>query len=165
MSASFGPPLPSSPYGSVDFPSRMRSRSLLIVLVLIALTVAACGGGDGGNGEGTTGIFDTGVFATTEAEVTPPLTETTATPEPPLQITVPKGQPIGPQSPAEKVAEIQRALIALGFKIGKPDGIYGEKTRKAVVKFQKAHKLDADGLVGTKTAKALNKELAKLAAG
>jgi murein L,D-transpeptidase YcbB/YkuD len=32
------------------------------------------------------------------------------------------------------------------------------------VKFQKKHKLDADGLVGTKTAKALNRELRKLAA-
>ena len=145
----------------------MRYRSL-IALVVIALFVAACGGG-GDESAGTTDIFDTGTIATCATETTTPAPTTTETtvapPAPAIVITVPKGQPIGPQSPAELVAEVQKGLTALGFKIGKPDGIYGVKTRKAVVKFQKQHKLDADGLVGAQTANAMNKELAKQAAG
>jgi peptidoglycan hydrolase-like protein with peptidoglycan-binding domain len=138
----------------------MRSR-LVALLLLVGLAAAACGGGGGGGS--STGLLDTGAIGTVATEAPPP-------PPPPaeaapIQITVPKGQPTGPQSPAERVAELQKALIALGYKIGKPDGIYGGKTRKAVVKFQKAHKLDADGLVGAKTAKAINKALAKLATG
>jgi peptidoglycan hydrolase-like protein with peptidoglycan-binding domain len=142
----------------------MRYRPIFL-LVAIALSVAACGGG-GGEGAGTTDIFDTGTFGVGPVETAPPPpAETTQEPQPAIQITVPKGEPIGPQSPAEQVAQVQKALTALGFKIGKPDGIYGEKTRKAVVRFQKNHKLDTDGLVGAKTAKAMNKELAKQASG
>ena len=144
----------------------MRYRSL-IALTVVALSVAACGGG-GGKSAGTTDIFDTGAIATDGIDTTPAPTATETTPAPPepaIVIQVPKGQPIGPQSPAELVAQVQKGLTLLGFKIGKPDGIYGAKTRKAVVKFQKQHKLDADGLVGEKTAKAMNKALAQQAAG
>jgi peptidoglycan hydrolase-like protein with peptidoglycan-binding domain len=141
----------------------MRYR-LLLVLAVIALLVAACGGGDD---EATTGdIFDTGSFTDT-AIVEPPPAEPPAEPPAaaPIVLQVTPGQPIGPQSPAEDVAELQRALLALGYKVGKADGIYGAKTRKAVVKFQKAHKVKADGLVGPKTARLMNQELAKLQPG
>jgi peptidoglycan hydrolase-like protein with peptidoglycan-binding domain len=138
---------------------------LLIVLASILLAVAACGGGD--EDAASTDIFDTEVLGGTETDIAPPPAETAAEPaaEPPVQVSVPKGQPIGPQSSAEKVAELQTVLIALGFKIGEPDGVYGAKTRSAVVRFQKNHNLDADGLVGARTARAMNEELAKRAPG
>jgi peptidoglycan hydrolase-like protein with peptidoglycan-binding domain len=149
----------------------MRGRALRIVLPLalaLVLGAAACGGGDD---EAETGFTDTGFFLppidTGEViEPTPAPPADTTEPAPPLQISVPKaGEAIGPQSPAARVAELQRALLALGFKIGQPDGIYGTKTSKAVSKFQKNHNLKADGLVGPKTAKAINKALAELASG
>ena len=142
----------------------MRSRALLVstLAAALALAVSACGGGGNGDG-GTTDLADTSATGLVETVgPRPPTTETQGTAEP-VQIRIPKAsQPVGPQSPVEQISELQQALVLLGYKIGKADGIYGEKTRKAVVKFQKAHHLEADGLVGPKTAKAINKELAKL---
>ena len=54
-------------------------------------------------------------------------------------------------SKGEKVRQLQQALIDLGFLSGKADGIFGKLTEAAVVKFQKANNLVADGLAGTKT--------------
>jgi peptidoglycan hydrolase-like protein with peptidoglycan-binding domain len=149
----------------------MRRTTILALLLAIALGlgVAACGGGDGEAGA-TDALTDTGSLFPTDTGLdeeppAPPPAETGEAVEP-IQITVPKpGEVIGPSSPAARVAELQDALIALGYKIGEPDGIYGGKTRKAVVKFQKKFKLEADGLVGAKTAKKMNKELAKLGSG
>jgi peptidoglycan hydrolase-like protein with peptidoglycan-binding domain len=137
---------------------------LLIVLASILLAVAACGGGD--EEAASTDIFDTEVLGGEETDIAPPPAETAApASEPPVQISVAKGQPIGPESSAEQVAELQAVLLALGFKLGEPDGVYGAKTRGAVIRFQKNHNLDADGLVGARTAKAMNEELAKRAPG
>jgi peptidoglycan hydrolase-like protein with peptidoglycan-binding domain len=142
----------------------MRSVTILVLLVS-ALALAACGGGDDDAGGTSGSAFDTEIFATTEEE---PETETqpaeTSSAEP-FQITVPSSAPIGPTSPQKAVKQLQRALLLLGYKIGKADGLWGEKTRKAVVTFQKKHNLGADGLVGAKTARTINEELAKLGAG
>lgn len=133
----------------------------IVAAVVLALGLAACGGGDDGGETGS--AFDTGFFATTEEEApaeTAAQAETTA--EPPFQINVPESAPIGPTSPQRAVRQLQRALLLLGFKIGKADGIWGEKTRRAVIRFQRQHNLEADGLVGAQTARAINEELAKL---
>lgn len=47
--------------------------------------------------------------------------------------------------------ELQKALKAAGVYEGKIDGKIGSRTRAAVVAFQKAHSLKADGVVGQKT--------------
>ena len=46
---------------------------------------------------------------------------------------------------------IQERLNSLGFNCGKVDGIFGNGTRAAVIAFQKAHGLSADGIVGKNT--------------
>jgi hypothetical protein len=59
----------------------------------------------------------------------------------------------------EKVKEIQRKLRQHGFDPRWVDGIFGPKTFSAVLGFQKAHGLVADGEVGPQTAKALGMSL------
>ncbi len=48
----------------------------------------------------------------------------------------------------EDVKNLQQALKSLGFPIGKVDGIFGNKTKEAVIAFQITSKLNADGVVG-----------------
>ncbi len=47
--------------------------------------------------------------------------------------------------------QVQLALKNAGYYTGTVDGRIGEKTKKAIAEFQKAHNLNADGVVGKKT--------------
>ncbi|NLI20149.1 MAG: peptidoglycan-binding protein [Clostridiales bacterium] len=51
----------------------------------------------------------------------------------------------------DRVTELQTALTKLGYDPNGVDGRFGAGTQKAVIAFQKANKLTADGLAGTKT--------------
>ena len=53
------------------------------------------------------------------------------------------------------VTKVQKRLIQYGYMTGSADGKYGEKTRDAVIWFQKRNGLTADGRVGSATAAAL----------
>ena len=55
----------------------------------------------------------------------------------------------------DRVRVLQQALIRLNYLSGKADGIFGPKTRDAVVAFQQKNNLSVDGLAGKKTLKAL----------
>ena len=72
--------------------------------------------------------------------------EVRITPEPPLH----NG------SQGEKVWKLQEALRSLGYYQGEVDGQFGNGTREAVLAFQKANGLDADGLAGEETLKKLS---------
>ena len=60
-------------------------------------------------------------------------------------------------SRGEYVTYLQTKLIQFGYDVGKTgaDGIFGAKTESAVKQFQKDHGLDADGVVGPATWKAI----------
>jgi predicted chitinase len=49
------------------------------------------------------------------------------------------------------VKQWQFFLIGQGFDPGTADGIFGRKTEKATIEFQKKHNLTADGIAGNKT--------------
>lgn len=49
------------------------------------------------------------------------------------------------------VAVAQDALTTLGFSPGTIDGIYGTKTRDAIIRFQRLNDLPADGIIGCAT--------------
>lgn len=55
--------------------------------------------------------------------------------------------------------QIQRALKKAGFYKGEIDGKMGPKTKEAIMRFQKAHGLKADGIVGKRTNEELRKYL------
>lgn len=54
-------------------------------------------------------------------------------------------------SRGNEVRNIQQRLRDWGYYNGAVDGIYGTKTRSAVIKFQKKHNITADGICGPKT--------------
>jgi len=54
-------------------------------------------------------------------------------------------------SRGEDVLHLQTRLQALGYDPGKSDGIFGEKTEAAVIRFQQDKGLKPDGIVGAKT--------------
>ncbi len=58
-----------------------------------------------------------------------------------------------------QVKTVQQKLKNWGYYAGSVDGIYGTKTKQAVIKFQKNNGLVADGIVGAKTAAALGMSL------
>ena len=58
-------------------------------------------------------------------------------------------------SSGEEVRALQQMLIDLGYLKGDADGIFGNKTEKAVRRFQWKNGLKADGLAGTVTRSAL----------
>ena len=64
---------------------------------------------------------------------------------------------VSPILKGEDVRNAQKCLIAKGFSCGHlgADGQYGEDTKNAVVRFQQASGLSADGIVGEKTCAAL----------
>ena len=53
------------------------------------------------------------------------------------------------------VLAAQQRLAALGYWLGKPDGVYGPATAHAVTALQKVAGLSRDGVLGPRTAKAL----------
>ncbi len=58
-------------------------------------------------------------------------------------------------STGKEVTDIQNVLKQQGFYTGAVDGIYGTATRNAVINFQKANGLAADGIVGKNTLDAM----------
>jgi peptidoglycan hydrolase-like protein with peptidoglycan-binding domain len=63
----------------------------------------------------------------------------------------------GASEPAVQV--IQKMLAAHGFDPGSKDGIFGAKTERAVMAFQRAKGLEADGIIGPKTWSALSSQV------
>ena len=57
------------------------------------------------------------------------------------------------------VRTLQRRLARSGFSPGPIDGRYGPRTEHAVARFQAAHRLQADGIVGPRTSAALGSSL------
>ena len=62
---------------------------------------------------------------------------------------------INAKSSSQDIKLVQKKLKNWGYYTGSVDGIYGSKTKAAVVKFQKRNGLVADGIIGDKTLKAM----------
>lgn len=64
----------------------------------------------------------------------------------------------------DTVQAIQEKLNKLGYNVGKADGVFGEQTKAAVIKFQKDNGLTVDGIVGNQTLTELYFEQSKQSA-
>lgn len=64
-------------------------------------------------------------------------------------------------SKGDTVKTVQTKLIKWGYLTGKADGVFGAKTKAAVIKFQRKNGLVADGVIGTRTAQALGISLSQ----
>jgi peptidoglycan hydrolase-like protein with peptidoglycan-binding domain len=124
----------------------------LMALAVFAAGLAACGGGDDES-------------ATTQGSGTQTAAggaTTAGSPPPPVRVTVQRNVVLRVGDKGPRVRRLQVALAALGLDPGKPDGVFGEATRRAVTIFQRRNDLEADGVVGVRTARAINQALAAL---
>ena len=129
---------------------RLVAVAAVIVVVLLVAGLVAAGvfSGGGGGGQATTSTTTPGT--TTTQTSTPPPTPV-ATPAPTTTLK--------PGDQGAQVKVLQRALARLGYASGAVDGDYGPATQSAVKRFQTASKLDADGVLGSKTLAALKQAL------
>jgi len=109
-----------------------------------------------------TGVFNGSKAAvppvTTPTVHPPPTTNTTPT-APASTIQAPTQTPLKSGDTGPEVKQLQKALAAVGFSPGTPDGDYGPTTMNAVERFQIAKKLGEDGVYGPATRNALEQAL------
>ena len=75
--------------------------------------------------------------------------------------TLARGAGYASQGGSQPVRELQRSLRRLGDRPGPVDGLYGPLTEAAVERFQQAHGLATDGVVGPQTKRRLLAQVAK----
>lgn len=102
---------------------------------------------------------DTGVTETPAASTR----ATTTASAPPLELGEEALLRVGMEGP--EVRSLQVALSALGFDTGATDGLFGPATKRAVMDFQRTHRVNADGVVGAETIEAINEALSLTGVG
>lgn len=129
-----------------------------IGLVLILVAGLAVGGVFSGDGKKRATSPTTAPTLTTT-----PAPSTTKTPEPaPTRPALPApATRLKPGDTGAQVKRLQRALTQLGYSSGVVDGIYGASTQAAVMRFQQASGLSADGVFGVRSLQALERALTR----
>lgn len=139
--------------GDIELTPRQAALAAGAALFLILMVGLAVGG-----------VFSSG-GSTPAAQTSTPLTTNAATgtggaSSGPLPAVQGPTATLKPGDTGTQVKALQQALASLGYSPGKVDGAYGTGTQQALVAFQKAHNLAADGILGMQTLAALNTALA-----
>ncbi len=133
--------------------SRARVVGVLIVLVVV-LVIGLAAAGVFSSGGGRPAVTTT----TTTATAPPPTTTAPATQ--PTAIGIAPTVTLKSGDNGAQVKLLQSALAQLGYSPGSVDGVYGASTTTALTKFQRAHNLTADGILGPASLAALTSALA-----
>ena len=145
---------------------RGLSAIFLIALMIMPLAIFGCKGKVGKESEApvTEATVPTEETVFTQAPIT-----VSASSQAVIQETIPPTSAVPPTAEAGAKAtaddnlgrnkDIQTALKAAGFYTDNVDGKMGPKTKRAIIEFQKARGLKADGKVGAKTWAELEKYL------
>ena len=132
-------------------PRAVWAAALILVVCLLGGLAAA-------------GVFSSGHKAstttTTPPTATAPATTTTSQVTRPQPTVAAPSTTLKPGDQGAAVKVLQRALAHLGYSAGTIDGQYGPSTTTAVERFQRAHGLTADGVLGPNTLRALSSALA-----
>ncbi len=154
-----------------DVVRRRRTVALLglsglIAAVIVAIVIVSTGGSKS-NAPLVPTTAQTTPATTQPAATTPASTSTTpstttapATDQSSLQVTLPDSGTLARGDNGDAVLALQKALAALNYDVGTPDGDFGPTTEAAVKAFQQDQGLTADGIVGSTTVQALNDALA-----
>lgn len=160
---------PGAPGRTSDDARRLalvQRRRAIGLVALLALALVGVGVGLTVLRDDAPETSTTPTAAATPPPATPPATPPAATPSPPaattapLTIELPESGRLAFGDRGEEVETLQTALAALDLDAGEADGIFGEATREAVIAFQGANDLTADGIVGPTTVTRLNAVLA-----
>ena len=125
--------------------SNNSSTSTFTYIVSGTTPIQSSGGGGGG-------VF---IPIITSSKVTTPAVSTNPV-APALTVVIPIfTRTLTTKTKGEDVKSLQKYLKNQGYSITVIDGIFDSKTKDAVIKFQKANNLVADGVAGTDTIKAI----------
>jgi hypothetical protein len=134
-----------------------------VVAVVVVLLLVFSGGSGGGGNPATTPPTTTlpATIPATTPSTTKPVTTTPASTTPAagataLQVVLPASGKLKKGDTGDAVKALQRVLLKVGNGTFAADGDFGTVTEQAVKDFQLAHGLTVDGVVGAKTAAALN---------
>ena len=142
----------------------MSSRRAVVAALTLAAAIG-CGNITGTGGQPSPSPIPGRSSSSPSVTPTPTPTQTptqtpssTATPTTPPPSTPTSTAPTGPVRKGERGARVlalEDRLVALGYWLGKPDGVFGDATVHAVVAVQKVAGLSRDGVVGPATAAVL----------
>lgn len=133
----------------------------VLVGVAIAIPLVLLSGGGGTASPPVPQVPTTAATTTTPVQPAPvEQPSTTSTAPAALTVALPDGKSMRAGDRGAAVTTLQKALVALAYDPGTPDGVFGSNTTSAVVAFQTDKGLDPDGVVGSKTVEALNAALA-----
>jgi hypothetical protein len=139
-----------------DFSGRGRAIAVVAVSAVVLLIAILAIAGVFSSSNPPAESLTLGTTTATQPTTTQKTTTTSATTVPAPSV------PLKPGDTGAQVEVLQTALVALGYDPGKVDGDYGTATTNAVIAFQKASGLTADGVVGPQTRAALHTALANL---
>ncbi|HUK45058.1 MAG TPA: peptidoglycan-binding domain-containing protein [Gaiellaceae bacterium] len=141
---------------------------LLGLALVVVLAVVVFGGGGSKAPATTTGITTTPAITTNPAQTgtttttaTPPASTPSSKPTS-LRLDLPAGSELKLGDSGSEVVTLQKALVLLGAGSLTADGNFGPATQQAVKSFQQSNGLKPDGIVGSKTASAIDSALASL---